>query len=145
MIQRIQSIYLACAVLIGGVLLFIPLGEIGEANFKASFIQLPEGEVHQIYALPIVMGLATVLSLGAIGSYKNRKIQMKITLLSMVMHLTFLAVAGYYFKTFADQLSAEISLNMVAVFPIIAVIFLFMAYRAIKKDDDLVKSVDRLR
>jgi len=33
----------------------------------------------------------------------------------------------------------------IMIFPLLSIVFLRMAYRAIKKDDDLVKSVDRLR
>ena len=63
------------------------------------------------------------------------------------MVLTFLVGNLIVISSYRIMPSPETSLSFTvySLFPIIALVLFFMAYKAIKKDDDLVKSLDRIR
>ncbi|KAA6302308.1 MAG: hypothetical protein EZS26_001421 [Candidatus Ordinivivax streblomastigis] len=87
---------------------------------------------------------AAIFSLIAIFRYKNRKRQ---------LHWCYVVVGllcAEYIQMglslwFVHQSFAMEYLRFTAVFPFIALVFDSMAIRAIKKDDKLVRSLDRLR
>lgn len=81
-----------------------------------------------------------LLSLVGIFMFKNRKLQMKLIRLSVLVEL----VIGV--RLFIVLQEFEVSLNSNCIF-LLAFTFvaLIMAYRGVKKDDDLVRSVDRIR
>lgn len=64
--------------------------------------------------------------------------------LNIIFNLTLLGVFVYRLLTLSGE--AQVSEKGIGMFlPIISIVFLVMANKAIKKDEDLVKSVDRLR
>jgi hypothetical protein len=137
MIQRIQTIYLLLAFVVTGILpFFIPLWTMtgGCAYF---FMQ------NQVYV--VVLGLSTTLSLLSIVSYKKRQNQFVIDRLNIILNLILLGL----FVNRSLNLSGEtiaVSEKGIGMFlPIVAIVLLVLANKAIKKDEDLVKSVDRLR
>lgn len=136
MIQRIQSIYLLVVVLISGGLPFLlPLWTDGQAN--------------QVYAQNELMilgcfGVVTLLALIAIFMYKNRKNQFVINRLNMILNLFLLGF--FVYRSLALSGESNISEKGIGMLlPIVSIVFLVLANKAIKKDEDLVKSVDRLR
>ena len=136
MLQRIQTVYLTLAFLFSGVLPFVfPLWEVG--NQKFFFMQ------DTFYT--VLFGLSAALSLLSILSFKNRKQQFVINRLNMILNLILLGL----FISRSLNLSGEaivVSEKGIGMFlPIVSIVFLSLANKAIKKDEDLVKSVDRLR
>lgn len=136
MIQRIQSIYLLVVVLINGALPFwLPLWTDDQSN--------------PVYAQDGLLvlggfGLVTVLALCAIFMYKNRKNQFVINRLNMIFNLFLLGFFVYRSLTISGETNvSEKGIGM--LLPIVSIVFLVLANKAIKKDEDLVKSVDRLR
>lgn len=80
----------------------------------------------------------------AIVLFKNRKLQFVLNRLNIIFNLTLLGVFVYRLLTLSGE--AQVSEKGIGMFlPIISIVFLVMANKAIKKDEDLVKSVDRLR
>ena len=127
MIQRIQSIYLFIAALISGVLIF--------------FVSLWSNEV--ILALAMFLGSA-VLSLVTIFLFKNRKLQFVLGRVNILLNFFLLGVFVYWTLTVPGEM--EISEKGIGMFiPVLSIVFLVLANKAIKKDEDLVKSVDRFR
>ena len=96
---------------------------------------------------PLVLGLiavSVILALIAIFSFKNRKLQFVINRLNIVSNFVLLGVFVYRSLTLSGEtLVSEKGIGV--LFPIISIVFLVLANRAIKRDEDLVKSVDRLR
>ena len=81
-----------------------------------------------------------LLSLVGIFMFKNRKLQMKLIRLAVLVEL----VIGV--RLFIVLQEFEVSLNSNCIFLLaFAFVALIMAYRGVKKDDDLVRSVDRIR
>ncbi|MGO4904343.1 DUF4293 domain-containing protein [Flavobacterium sp. W20_MBD1_R3] len=137
MIQRIQTIYLLLAFVVTGILLFfIPLWTMnnGEVFY---FMQ------SQVYT--IILGLSTSLTVFSIVSYKKRQNQFVIGRLNIVLNLILLGLFVYRSLNLSGETPAVSEKGIGMFLPVAAIVLLVLANKAIKKDEDLVKSVDRLR
>ena len=96
---------------------------------------------------PVILGLifgSILIEFFSIFSYKKRKSQFVINRLNIILIFFLLGVFVYRSLTLSGE--TLVSEKGIGVFlPIISIVFLVMANKAIKKDEDLVKSVDRLR
>ncbi|TPG34041.1 DUF4293 domain-containing protein [Flavobacterium pectinovorum] len=136
MIQRIQTIYLILAFIATSVLmLFIPLWTLkGGALFY--FNQDP------IYT--VIVGLSTMLTIVSIISFKKRQNQFVMNRLNIILNLILLGLFVYRSLNLSGE--TAVSEKGIGMFlPIVSIVLLVLANKAIKKDEDLVKSVDRLR
>lgn len=136
MLQRIQTIYLLCASIASSVLsMYLPYG-INE-KLKSLFA------IDQPYVLGAFLGSA-LLSLITIFLFKNRKLQFVLGRLNIILNLILLGVFVYWSLTLSGG-SSDPMKGIGKFIPIISIVLLVMANKAIKRDEDLVKSVDRLR
>ena len=136
MLQRIQTIYMIIsATLLGALYVWFP-------NIVSE-----EGLVVIHNDEPIMLGLifgSILVTFISIFSYKKRKSQFVINRLNIILNFFLLGVFVYRSLTLSGEIL--VSEKGIGVFlPIISIVFLVMANKAIKKDEDLLKSVDRLR
>ena len=136
MLQRIQTIYMIIsATLLGALYVWFP-------NIVSE-----EGLVVVRNDEPIMLGLifgSILVTFISIFSYKKRKSQFVNNRLNIILNFFLLGVFVYRSLTLSGEIL--VSEKGIGVFlPIISIVFLVMANKAIKKDEDLVKSVDRLR
>ena len=137
MIQRIQTIYLLLAFVVTGILLFfIPLWTMKDGK-DFYFMQ------SQVYT--IILGLSTTLTLLSIVSYKKRQNQFVIGRLNIILNLILLGLFVYRSLNLSGETPAVSEKGIGMFLPAVAIVLLVLANKAIKKDEDLVKSVDRLR
>jgi len=154
MIQRIQTIYLALAAILTSLSLFLPLFGFNTQDSMAyavdaySVTNLSSGETTEAVnriGLLILVPLAVVIMLFTIFQYSNRKRQLAI---GSVLYLLLAGIITY-FMFFTEWNRPDEMQTMswgIGYFgPIAALPFVFLANRAIKKDENLVKSLDRLR
>ena len=137
MIQRIQTVYLIIALVVTGIL-----------PFFCSLWILDDGKAYyfmqsQLYT--IFFGLSSTLSLLSILSYNKRKHQFVIGRLNIILNLILLGLFVYRSLNLSGETPAVSEKGIGMFLPIISIVFLVLANKAIKKDEDLVKSVDRLR
>lgn len=134
MIQRIQSIYLLFAAVCNGILIFLfPL-------------YLKDGEPAMIIndtSFLIMTVLSTLISLFSIFRYRNRRQQVVAGRINII--LNFVMFGFFIFMFYTLQESASVSFHAGSFMPIISVVLISLANRAIMKDEDLVRSADRLR
>lgn len=136
MIQRIQSVYLALAFIIAGPLsLVFPLWkDINGIDFLVGKSTL--------YTL--MFGASAALSIISIFSYKKRQTQFVYNRLNMILNFILLGLFVYQSLNLSGEtLVSEKGIGM--FLPIGSIILLALANKAIKKDEDLVKSADRIR
>lgn len=137
MLQRIQTIYLLLAFVATGILpFFIPLWIINDGK-NYLFLQ------NQVYVL--LFGLSTTLTLVSIVSYKKRQNQFVLGRLNIILNLILLGLFVYRSLNVSGETPAVSEKGIGMFLPIVAIVLLVLANKAIKKDEDLVKSVDRLR
>lgn len=159
MIQRIQSLFLLVIALSGIVFLFTPILEIinNESFYTMDAFNVFEMDNNAKNPLKSNIGLAvmsiiiTLLSSIIIFLYKNRPLQIKLSKLLILLLALELAALFFYndaAKSFLSEPTNEniiISYKIGVVIPIISIVFAYMTIRFIKKDDELVRSADRLR
>lgn len=136
MLQRIQTVYLLIAAIVSLGLIFVfALWQSEEGSAVYAQDQLT------IFIMFIGSGL---LSLVSIFMFKNRKLQFVLGRINIILNFFLLGVFVYWSLSLPGEMN--ISEKGIGMFlPIISIVFLVLANKAIKKDEDLVKSVDRLR
>ncbi|MEY4432296.1 MAG: hypothetical protein RLZZ44_426 [Bacteroidota bacterium] len=137
MIQRIQTLYLLLVFVITGILPFVfPLWKTTDGK-NYLFMQ------NQLYV--IFFGLSTTLTLLSIISFKKRQNQFVIGRLNIILNLILLGLFVYHSLNLSGETPGVSEKGIGMFLPILAIVLLGFANKAIKKDEDLVKSVDRLR
>ncbi|MGI8635414.1 MAG: DUF4293 domain-containing protein [Segetibacter sp.] len=141
MIQRVQTIWLLLAAIAGFFTTQIPLyagmtaGEVSKKYVATESLLL--------FATAIIASLLAVI---AIFLYKNRGTQMKFTSLGIFVSIVLIALEVWQIGSF--QQTAGILKGTYywgALLPIAMAIFFVLAAINIRKDNKLVKSLDRLR
>lgn len=136
MLQRIQTLYMILA-LLAMVVLYIWFPVVVD---EASTITLDVG--NPLIVVPII-GIV-FLTLFSIINFKKRQLQFVLNRLSIVLNFVLLGV--FVYKSLSVPGETLVSQKGIGVLlPIISIVLLVMANKAIKRDEDLVKSVDRLR
>jgi hypothetical membrane protein len=145
MIQRIQTIYLFLAALCFGSLFTLPF-----ATSSEPVPHLMSDLVYDITDHPVLLGitiLGILLAVISILMFKNRGTQQRLVqaLMIMCMFLPLVAILLIYNEATAAPASAMISDKFGVFMPLIALVLSILAWRGIRKDDGIVKSMDRLR
>jgi hypothetical protein len=135
-IQRVQTLYLLISAAISGGLIFV-------FHLWTTENEAPVYAKDNITYLLLFLGSA-LLSLISIFSYKKRQSQFVLGRLNII--LNFILLGLFVYQLLIPPGESQISEKGVGIFiPIFSIVFLVLANKAIKKDEDLVKSVDRLR
>ena len=147
MIQRIQSIYLLISIFLIGLLFALPFAEIAKDgavflfNFKGILL---EGAVKQSgIAISILIVILLALHIYALISFKKRLLQISVIKYSIVVLLGLIGTFAFY--TAYSFNGAQISYKISMVFPLLAIVFDYLAIRGIRSDEALIRSIDRIR
>lgn len=92
-----------------------------------------------------LFGLSTTLSLLSILSHAKRQQQFVMGRLNIILNLILLGLFVYRTLSASGGNTAVPEKGVGMFLPVFSIVFLVLANKAIKKDEDLVKSVDRLR
>ena len=154
MIQRIQSLYLLIAAALMAVMLFVPLAVFyaGQEQIVMSAFALRDGEgavVLSAVYLGVLLAAVALLPLVTILLFRRRMTQIRLCIVEIVLlvgSLVMMGVYGYLAMQTVESLTlAASNFRFVVVFPLVAIIFVVLAARAIFKDELLVRSLDRIR
>ena len=155
MIQRIQSIYLLLAALCSGLLLAAPLYNIetSSANYQLFLGGLVQTNPKEtiLTSQPAILAVGILLTLFPIiilFLFKKRQVQMRLAASAMMANTAMLMLlAGIANKSLeqitGDHLNEAFGVGL--LLPALSIVFLFLANKAIRKDDKLIRSADRLR
>jgi uncharacterized membrane protein len=139
MIQRQQTLWLLLSVLAGVLTFMFPFAT-GEKLAKTGLrepAQLTAGSNFFILLLTIAaIGVAGV----TIFLYKDRKLQIKLSLLGLLLSL---GIFVLYFMDMQKLLSSTPALWV--MLPVAVITGFYFAFRNIRKDEKLIKSLDKLR
>ena len=142
MIQRIQSIYLTIVIAISAMLPFV--FKLWGNSSKEVFAFDLFSELSLLSKLvPVFFFLSALIALIAIVKFKKRQLQFVLGRIIILINLFLLGILIYLSLTLPGEASSEKGIGM--FLPIVVILFVFLANKAIKKDEDLVKSVYRLR
>jgi hypothetical protein len=159
MIQRVQSIYLLLAIIAVTLIFFIDLAyfEAGGSSYAMDLYSVEASDGGEEVATPaywlwssILVTVLDLVLIAALFLFKQRMKQLRL------VHLSYLLEAGaIVLLTFSidhsgaglveDPSALSTSYWIAWYMPVVAFAFSFLAARGIKKDEELVRSVDRLR
>lgn len=150
MLQRIQTVFLllaAAAMLIATV---TPLAifhfNADLAVFEALGIYLNDQLTDSTWGLFIIGAISSVIALITVFLFKNRILQMRISIFNIVLMIGFYLYFGFIVYTLASTESLHFQkIGIGIIMPIIAIIFTILAIRKIGADEALVRSLNRLR
>jgi len=135
MIQRIQSIWLFLAAAVMASLFYLDIYKLA-----ASSIILGNN-----YIGMILTGISILLSLVTIFRFKNRKSQLSLIWLNLLITICLLAWLFFTISKETEIAGTSGSYRLGAFIPVIVLVLLFLARGGIRKDEKLLKSLDRLR
>ena len=123
MLQRIQTIYLLLVAIVSSGLIFV--------------FNLWKNEDELVLSIAL-------LAIITIFKFKDRKSQFVLGRLNIILNLILLGFFVYQSLNLSGEtMVSEKGIGM--LLPFVSIVLLVLANKAIKKDEDLVKSVDRLR
>ena len=171
MIQRIQTLYLILAVALCTACLCLPIGNFinDQGDLVGTLYNLwlhqPSqlGDTLHVADAPVLASeaagthsftpwaLFAILLLTASGLafsifiYKTRLVQSRLVMLCCILLVGWYIVYGVFGYLLGQPLDSSFQLTPWAAFPLVACILSYLAFRAILKDEALVRSLDRLR
>lgn len=156
MIQRKQTIFLFFSAVALGLLFYFPLASfIGGQDSVMLYIHkvvslVPDHhpDLPVYFNLPLLTldVLLLLLTITSIFLFKNRKRQLGVVRVNIILLLAMIAVFFFYEVPVLEKLSDGLAdYDTGAYFPLIAFLFYVLAYRGIMSDEKLIRSADRLR
>ena len=157
MIQRTQTIYLFFAGLITVLLLFIHFGTYNIGNdkcFEYNAFEIKNYSEGIVILHPfgnaILLVITSVFSFITIFFYKNRKLQLKLISINMFVLLLAIFSIVYLYPNiiYAKNINlenTELRYNYVIIICFVSAVGLYLAKKAIMKDEAMIRSADRLR
>ncbi|MDL1913887.1 MAG: DUF4293 family protein [Bergeyella sp.] len=131
MLQRVQTVFILFA-----VLLMVPL------------VRMPGGDSLGVGWIPFAVRVLSVVS-GLLGTFsifffKRRSVQLLLNGGCIALDALLIALLVYGLQNLPGGANFP-EKGIEPLFPAVAIIFIFIANRFIRKDERLVKSVDRFR
>ncbi len=155
MIQRIQTVYLFLVFLFAILYVVLPL-----AHFPAVMPDMPLRVIQYnefmiatgitgswMGALLIVLfALAALVTVYTTFLFRRRITQIRLGKYNMIIHAAIIMTSFFFVDNIKKQVSdAGFSYGAGIVFPVISLLLILLANRSIRKDEELVRSADRIR
>ena len=138
MIQRIQSIWLLLAAVFAFLTFKLPFYQ--GAILQAAADAKPAVDAQSTIWLTIVAALTGALAFINIFFFNNRKLQLRLCVFGIILAIVLIALCFMEMTKFTD---GSLALSCIIYFAIVA--FYILALNGIRKDEKLIKSMDRLR
>jgi prolipoprotein diacylglyceryltransferase len=140
MIQRIQSVWLLLAGLAATIMLKFPLwkGRLANVDDKV----MTGSSYLPLFLLIVVTGL---VGFGTIFFFKDRKTQKALCLLGMLLSLVILFLEYTRATSLQSSASYEGAWQIPAALPIVIFALFVMARSGVRKDEKILRSLDKLR
>ena len=151
MIQRIQSVYWLVITTLLVVTMLSPLGFFTEAGgafdsvLKPLGISLADGGYESTWGLFAILLLNAVVAFATIFLYKNRMLQVRMSVFSALLQIGFYVAAGVFIYMLKDDLQASFRPGWALALPFICIILNYLAFRATYADEVMVRASERLR
>lgn len=152
MIQRIQSVYLFVVTVLLVVTMCLPIGYYTHLNeplsdvFKPLGVSLAGGGFESTWGLFAILVVSAVVALCTIFLFRNRMLQVRMTIFNSVLLIGYYIAAAAFIYSMMSQSDAEsFRPGFALALPLICIILNYLAFRAIYRDEVMVRAADRLR
>ena len=152
MIQRIQSIFLFVSMCFMVSMFFVPIaelayetGEILAFDFTGFYVTEAGMTtcISKQYSIMTFGILICALNFVTIFMYKSRLLQLRLCIYNILLLAGIMGVT--FFVLYNVQNVLSISFRLSVVFPVIAIILHYLAFRGIRNDELMVQALSRLR
>ena len=162
MIQRLQTLYLLIVIILSAVSLCSEIGlynaggqPVAEfSNFTFSALEEPYNQLACAgpWALAVIHFAVIAIAAFTIVIFHKRILQMRLTMFNMLLLIGYLLTYAFFSWVYQQKLNEihaqfpvvfELRLN--SIFPLVSIILCFLAYRGIRRDEKLVRSLERIR
>jgi len=150
MLQRVQTIFLLISVMLFAVTSYFPFASGDLFEIRSYGIRSLDGQTMEdvsTYYFILPMALAAAITLLAIFMFGNRQSQMAFVRITFIIYAISFALLALCIKDCQTLLTPTDNFTLGVSFytPLVSLLFNMLALRAIRKDDKLVKSADRIR
>ena len=147
MIQRIQTFFLLLTAILMGATFFCPLLEITGNDLTVTFHSFGIGEDFPTWGVVTFAALSALSAFVSIFFYKKRKLQINLGYVTALLIAVYFVTSTVYVNAYLGKLvdTYTINIQLGIILPVLALIFSLLAIFRIKKDEKLVKSLDRIR
>jgi hypothetical protein len=147
-IQRIQSVYLLIAVILMAVFAFFPAlsFELGGRNFV--YGALEAGKVGVTHVDPLMLMLIILIVFLAIVDiflFKNLQRQMTVCFVDIIIGLSMLVAIAIQAFIIGNRDGVSLTWQWYLILPVLSIIFLMLAHKAMSNDKKKLRDADRLR
>lgn len=145
MIQRIQTIFLLLALICLGLVFYFPFAM--STTISQGFLSDGDFDIYDNIFLIILSSLGALSAGSAIFLFKNRPLQLRLSYFIAIFSLLLLFAAIIIFYNEAKEvfMKGEIKDSFGLFLPVLSIIFGILASFFIRKDEKVVRSMDRLR
>jgi hypothetical protein len=150
MIQRIQTVFLLFSAVALGLFLWFPLIGVEAKSFKDFMPGWQVGHSVPVSGVPYIVFFNAILTGTAIGFtlltiflFRKRKIQMLLCWFSILLIVSALSFVYYKYQT--KVFLGDVLLTPWNILALVAIVLQIAAIVYIRKDEELIRSVDRLR
>ena len=164
MIQRVQTLFLLGVIISMALIVIFPIWEKADteagvkyaidAFYVQEFQKAEDGsdlweleESKPIFYLAGLGGVVCLVALFSIFQFKKRTMQIKLGALNAFLMMAFIAIATYFIYEGENKIGLNIGGDFKTGYflPLAAMILNSLANRFVKKDEKLIRSVDRIR
>lgn len=157
MIQRIQSLYLLIVFIASILVFFFPVASfLSEASGEylklfvfsvENYVPVSQLVYKSTFTLPLIVIDIFILVLTAVSIfyYKKRFLQIRLVNFAILLEIVLIVLMFFYTDRLSKDTGVTTSYEIGAIFPVISLVFLVLALRGIKKDEKLIRSLNRLR
>ena len=162
MIQRLQTLYLLIVIILSVVSLCSTIGvynaggePIAEfSNFTFSTLSEPFTQMQASgpWALGVILIAVIAIAAFTIVIFHKRVLQMRLTIFTMLLLIGYILAYVFYAWVYQQKLNEiqaafqpEFQLRLNTVYPLVSVILCFLAFRGIRRDEKLIRSLERIR
>ena len=147
-IQCIQSVYLLIAVILMAIFAFFPAlsFQLGDRTFV--YGALEAGKVGVTHIDPLMLMLVVLISLLAlidIFLFKNLQRQMTVCFVDIIIGLAMLVAIGIQAFVVGGREGVVVTWQWYLALPVLSLIFLMLAHKAMSNDKKKLRDADRLR
>lgn len=146
MIQRIQTVWLLLAAAAAACMFFLNMFTISYMDTGVEVLK--DIPIFYDYLLSIFAFTLVAIPLVAIIQFRNRKVQSGMAVVSIILNILFIVLYVMNVQNYGTRIGhpeSNPTYGIGSFMPIVSIIFLILAVRGIRKDNKLIKSLDRLR
>lgn len=140
MIQRQQTLWLLLSTIAAILSFMFPFVTGRELVEKTQMERIADVDAGSNFFLLVLTGASIILSSVIIFLFKNRKQQMLLCLAGILLSALIIVL---YILQMNKLIKPTLALS--CIFPFAVVVGYFMAFRNIRKDEKLIKTLDKLR